>query len=207
MSEVMCFFGGRIHWDIQFYRPVQDWEVEALAMFLDMLYSMDVRGYGANKVCWMLAMRKRFWGSRFLSLFISFFYHLFSLEKVWQSKVPPRVVFFPWTAALGKILTTDNFQNRHIVVLDWCKRCGESAEHLPLNFRIAYALWSMVFCLYGIHWVMLYKFIELLDFWQGKFERHRNIDFWKFVPHCLFWHFWREQNGRCFEDFERSILD
>uniref|UniRef100_A0A7N2R3W9 Rhodanese domain-containing protein n=1 Tax=Quercus lobata TaxID=97700 RepID=A0A7N2R3W9_QUELO len=113
-----------------FYRPVQDREVEPLAMFLDMLYSMDVQGYGANKVCWKLAMRKRFWGSRLLSLSISSFCHLISLEKVWQSKVSPRVAFFPWTAALGKILTTDNFQNRHIVVLDWCKRCGESAEHL-----------------------------------------------------------------------------
>lgn len=125
-------------------------------------------------------MRKRFRRSRFLSLSISFFCHLISLEKVWQSKVPPRVAFFPWTAALGKILTTDNFQNRHLVVLDWCKRCGESAEHLPLNCQIAYALWSMVFCLCGIHWVMLYKCIELLDFWQGKFERQK----YRFLEVC-----------------------
>ena len=27
------------------------------------------------------------------------------------------------------------------------------------------------------------------------------------VPHCLLWCLWRERNGRCFEDKERSISD
>ena len=38
---------------------------------------------------------------------------------MWQSKVPPRVAFFSWIAALGKILTMDNFWKRHIAVLEW----------------------------------------------------------------------------------------
>ena len=42
MSEVMRFSNGRIHWDIQFHCPVQDRELEVLALFLDMLYSKDV---------------------------------------------------------------------------------------------------------------------------------------------------------------------
>ena len=45
----------------------------------------------------------------------------------------------------------------------------------------------MIFCLFGIHWVMLYKVSEVLASWQGKFGRHRNIGLWRFVPHCLFW--------------------
>ena len=99
---------------------------------------------------------------------------------MWQSKIPSRVAFFSWIAALGKILTIDNLWNRHIVVLDWCymcKRSGESMDHLLLHCLIAYELWSMVFCLFVIHWVMPYKVIELLASWQGKFGRHRNIDF------------------------------
>ena len=65
----------------------------------------------------------------------------------------------------------------------------------------------MVFCLFGIHRVMPYKVIELLASWKGKFGRYQNIDFWRFVLQCLFWCLWWEWNARCFENFERSILD
>uniref|UniRef100_A0A7N2MNQ6 Reverse transcriptase zinc-binding domain-containing protein n=1 Tax=Quercus lobata TaxID=97700 RepID=A0A7N2MNQ6_QUELO len=60
----------------------------------------------------------------------------------------------------GKILTTDNLRKRRIIVLDWCymcKRCGESVDHLLLHCPIAFELWSLVFCLFGIHWVMPHK--------------------------------------------------
>ena len=48
---------------------------------------------------------------------------------------------------------------------------------------------------------------EVLASWQGKFGRHRNIGLWRFVPNCLFGYLWWEQNARCFENCERSILD
>ena len=44
----------------------------------------------------------------------------------------------------------------------------------------------MVFCLFGIHWVMLYKVSEVLASWKGKFGRQQNIGLWRFVPHCFF---------------------
>ena len=101
--------------------------------------------------------------------------------------------FFSWSASLGKILTTDNLRKRRIVVLDWCymcKRCGESVDHLLLHCSLARELWSLVFFfffLFGLHWVMPLKVIELFESWQGKFGRHRNIDFWRLLLHCLMW--------------------
>ena len=56
-------------------------------------------------------------------------------KSIWKSKAPPRVAFFVWTAALGRILTTDNLQRRRVIVLDYCwlcKRSGESISHLLL---------------------------------------------------------------------------
>ena len=41
-----------------------------------------------------------------------------------------------------------------------CKRCGKSVDHLLLHCPIAYELWSMVFCLFGMHWVMPYKVVS-----------------------------------------------
>jgi hypothetical protein len=51
--------------------------------------------------------------------------------------------FFAWSAALGKILTVDNFRKRHIIIVDrccLCKRDGESVDHLLLHCDVAFAL-------------------------------------------------------------------
>ena len=90
-----------------------------------------------------------------------------------------------------------------------CKRCGESVDHLLLHCPIASKLWSLVFCLFELHWVMPLKVVELFESWQGKFGRHRNLFFffWRLVPHCLMWCIWRERNARCFKGCERSLLE
>ena len=129
------------------------------------------------------------------------------MEKV---TICPRVAFFSWSAFLGKILTTDNLHKRRVLVLDWCymcKKCGESVDHLLLHCPIACEMWSLVFCLFGIHWVMPQKVFELFESWQGKFGRHRNIELWRIVPYCLLWCIWCKRNARRFEGCERSMLD
>ena len=129
---------------------------------------------------------------------------------MWQWKVLLRVSFFSWSASFGKILTIDNLCKRHIVVLDWCymcKRCGESVDHLLLHCPLACELWSLVFCLFGLHWVMPLKVIDVFESWQAKFGRHCNIDLWRLVLHYLMWCIWRERNARCFEGCEWSLLE
>ena len=48
-----------------------------------------------------------------------------------------------------------------------------------LHSPIARKLWSMVFGLIGVSWVMPKCVVELLASWQGWFGRHRNIAIWK----------------------------
>ena len=149
---------------------------------------------------------------RFKGFYLSFYPPTLSFpwRLVCQSKVPPRVAFFSWSASIGKILTTDNLRKKCIILLDWChmcKRCGESVDHLLLHCPITFKLCSLVFCLFGLHWVMPHKVIESFESWQGKFKRHCNIDFWRLVPHCLMWCIWSERNARCFVGCERSLLE
>ena len=42
------------------------------------------------------------------------------LKGIWKPKLPPRVAFLVWTAAMGRILTIDNLRKRRVLVLDWC---------------------------------------------------------------------------------------
>ena len=62
-----------------------------------------------------------------------------------------------------------------------CKRCGESVDHLLLHCPIAYEMWSMIFCLFGICWVMPQRVVDLLDCWSCNFRRHCNIVIWRIV--------------------------
>ena len=48
VSEVMQFFDGQLHWDVQFCRPSQDWEKVSVDLFWDVLYSTNVQGVGAT---------------------------------------------------------------------------------------------------------------------------------------------------------------
>ena len=126
----------------------------------------------------------------FYSLLVGSNDYCFSWKSIWKQKIPYRVAFFVWTAALGKCLTIDNIRKRKVWILDWCYMCkcnGESVDHLFLHCSVAMDLWSMVFGLFGVSWVMPQSVVGLLACWQGRFSRHRN--------------------SRCFEDKERSILD
>ena len=116
---------------------VVQYRIGSLALFLDMLYSTDVRGYGANKACWKPAMRRGFevrgfYHSLSPSSFISF-----PWKMVWQSKVPCRVVFFSLIATLGKILTTNILWIRHIAVLYVQKVWGIG---VPFSSSLAYCI-------------------------------------------------------------------
>ena len=89
----------------------------------------------------------------------------FSLGKLWRSKAPLRAAFFVWTAGLGNILTIDNLRKRKVKIIDWCYMCkcnGESVDHLMLHCPIISDLWSMIFSLFGVFWVMPKSVVELL---------------------------------------------
>jgi hypothetical protein len=49
-----------VSWVLNFIRLVQDWELESISSFLDLLYSSSVKGYGLDKVCWRGSQQKAF---------------------------------------------------------------------------------------------------------------------------------------------------
>lgn len=60
VAEVICLANGRLHWDIRFSHSVLDWELESLALFVEMIYTKSVRGDGCDKVCWKPAVSRDF---------------------------------------------------------------------------------------------------------------------------------------------------
>ena len=87
--------------------------------------------------------------------------HICEMSFPWilvrKSKVHTKVRFFTRTTTLGRILTNDNLRKHWLLAIDWCcicKRDGETSNHLFLHCSLARELWSTVFSLFGVAWVM-----------------------------------------------------
>jgi hypothetical protein len=87
-----------------------DWELEFVATFLDMLYSGMDRSGGVDRVCWTPSSQITFEVESFYRVILCTTPLFFPWKSVWKPKVPSKVIFFIWTAALGKILTVDNLR-------------------------------------------------------------------------------------------------
>uniref|UniRef100_A0A2N9E7V6 Reverse transcriptase domain-containing protein n=1 Tax=Fagus sylvatica TaxID=28930 RepID=A0A2N9E7V6_FAGSY len=193
--------GNAVHWEVTFTRLAQDWELESISSFFDLLYSANIISSEKDKMCWKPARSKGFQVKSFYTQLTSSGPGCFPWKSIWKAKVPPRVAFFVWTAALGKILTADNLRRRGMIVVSWCCMCkadGESVDHLLLHCPYAKELWDMIFGLFGLQWVMPKRVIDLFSCWYGSVGRHSVI--WKAIPHCIMWCLWRERNARIFED-------
>uniref|UniRef100_A0A2N9I574 Reverse transcriptase domain-containing protein n=1 Tax=Fagus sylvatica TaxID=28930 RepID=A0A2N9I574_FAGSY len=83
---------------------------------------------------------------------------------------------------------------------------GESMDHLLLHCDYASELWSFIFCIVGLQWVMPCKVSELLACWRRRDVSSKNV-IWNAIPSCLMWLIWRERNMRAFEDSERHSME
>ena len=128
---------------------------------------MTFTSEGHEKLCWKSTKSKDFKVSEYYLSLISAPDTLFPWKPVWHSKIPPRVAFFSWIAALGKILTLNRYKG--VPVRDWGymrKRSGESVNHLLLiHCPIAFELRSMVWILFGVIWVMPQSVVDLFTSW------------------------------------------
>jgi hypothetical protein len=120
----------------------------------------------------------------------------FPWKSIWRVKAPTRVAFFVWLVALGKILTYDNLCKKNVVVIEWycmCKKNGESIDHLFLLYEVTRDLWSYIFILFGIKWVMPRTMLELLTSWGALVGYGRAKEAWRLAPLCLLWCIWQER--------------
>ena len=142
-------------------------------------------------IWWIPSKRKLFEVRSFFRVLNSFVErdeegsYLFPWKSIWKVKVLVIVNFFAWTAALGWILTVDNFQKRGLIVVDWCSICkwsGESIDHLLLHCDLAHALWSVLFSLFDVKWAMNGRVIDLLACWKGQKGNKMVLEVWRMAP-------------------------
>ena len=79
-------------------------------IFFGILYTMTFTSEGHDKLYWKSTKNKGFEVSEYYLSLFSTPNNLFLWKPMWRSKILPRVGFFSWTAALGKILTLDRLE-------------------------------------------------------------------------------------------------
>jgi hypothetical protein len=144
--------GEDCDWHIRFGRAFNDWEIEEVASFFQLLQVKSPTRVDVDKMRWDLKKNEAFdIRSYYLALRgsenISF-----PWKGIWGVKAPRRIAFFVWTASWGRILTCDNLRRRGIVLVWWCWMCrcsGETVDHLLLHCPVAREIRSYVFQLFG----------------------------------------------------------
>jgi hypothetical protein len=210
VEENMGIVNGYIHWNVLFLRPVHDWELEEVSRFFEVLYAHQIKHGGEDKMCWIPSKRNIFAVSSYYKMRVNPTPVDGPWKSIWKSRVPPRVAFFVWTAALGKILTMDNLRKRNIIATEWCcmcKKSGESIVHLLLHCEVAVEVWNMVCQLFGVMWVMPGSLTECLGSWRAQKGIDTVLQTWRMASLCVMWCLWRERNARSFEDRELGLMD
>uniref|UniRef100_A0A2N9H7N1 MGS-like domain-containing protein n=1 Tax=Fagus sylvatica TaxID=28930 RepID=A0A2N9H7N1_FAGSY len=150
----------------------KDWELGSVTLFMDLIYSGAVSQGGDYAMCWTPSSRKVLEVKSFYNLLLLIHEKVFPWKSVWKPTVPSKVSFFLWTAALGRVLTTDNL---------WKQRFVGSGLFLVWG-RLGDAK----------------RLLQLLACWP-RLSRRGNWAIRCMIPDCLVWGLWRERNARTFE--------
>ena len=110
VADHLQLLGSSHHWDVVFSRHAQDWELEIVSTFMELLYSYPIQRGSLDEMCWRPSSQKTFMVRSYYSLLSQPSRSFFPWKSIWKAKVPTRVAFFTWTAALERILIVDNLR-------------------------------------------------------------------------------------------------
>uniref|UniRef100_A0A2N9F2T4 Reverse transcriptase zinc-binding domain-containing protein n=1 Tax=Fagus sylvatica TaxID=28930 RepID=A0A2N9F2T4_FAGSY len=117
-------------WNVTFGRDFNDWELDQVVDFFSLHHSHTPWGVGVDKLVWRPSRKGIFDAQSFYHVLRVTLAFRFPWKCIWGVLAPPRVAFFMWTVAWGRILTCDNLKRRGLVLAGWCCLCLGSDSHL-----------------------------------------------------------------------------
>ena len=192
---------GEGGWNPTFPRSFNDWEMEEVDRFLQILCRKQINPLMEDKIL--------FKGSRNDGFSVKIMYRVldcspqveFPSRSIWNPVIPPRLGFFAWEASWGRVLTLDQLQRRGKALANRCFLCEEEdINHLLLHCKKAKMLWDLVLSIVGTSWVFPNSVFQMLLAWQGAPVGNKRKKIWMATPVCLFWTVWHKRNLMVFED-------
>ncbi|WVZ91735.1 hypothetical protein U9M48_037868 [Paspalum notatum var. saurae] len=122
---------------------------------------------------------------------------------IWKSKVPPKVKFFAWLAALDRCWTAVRRHRHGLQDSDTCALCDQESEcinHLLLRCSFAREVWFLVLRPVSWHSLIPGPMDSMMSWWSSARKRvHKEFrkGFDALVLLSL-WMIWKERNARVF---------
>ncbi len=101
VADHFRFHGSTCHWDIEFSRMFQVWEVEVGFLFMEFIYSNSIRRGNLDSLCWNPSSCKVFEVQSFYSVLVQPDSIDFLWRIVWKSKVPTKVAKLQLDSGFG----------------------------------------------------------------------------------------------------------
>ena len=155
-----------------------------------LLYSKFPRGEEDDRLIWNLTSSGYFNVRSYYNYIFGCLPASFPWKSIWSVKGPKRVLFF-FMGSSSRFLQSITLLRGDFPWLIGaacvdCQCCGEIVEHLLLHCEFSHALWSEVFLMFGIQWVMQEKVASFLLRWQKWLGKHSS-NVWNLVVACLMW--------------------
>lgn len=137
--------------------------MKVFSSFLDIICSFKIRSAGEGRKWWTPYRSQAFKffffyvGKIFLQCSTCQQWLILPLEKYSEGHGPQKIGIFHMDSGIRKDLVRDNVRKMNIVFVDWCyifKESGETIDHVLFHSDITWGLWSMLFCPFGIYWLM-----------------------------------------------------
>ena len=88
-ANLMSVRNGKLHWEVTFVRNLQDWEIESLVSFLDLLYFFSLHESGVDQFCWQRKTKKGFSTRSYYCCLTAPTTMQFPWKGIWKPKAPP----------------------------------------------------------------------------------------------------------------------
>ena len=109
---------------MHFRRSYQDWELEEVIRFMELIFAVKVRE-GEDSLVWKIERRGKFNVKSYYRSLRAENSILFPAKEILGSYIPLRIRFFAWEAVWGKNLTVDMLMTKGWSMINKCNLCKD----------------------------------------------------------------------------------
>lgn len=125
-------------------------------------------------------------------------------ELLWKSPAPSKVVAFAWRAFLNRVPTKANLVLRNVLgpeeqpLCAFCNRMEESALHLFLHCKVAYAVWLKLMRWLNQFFISPPNLFIHWKCWHGQERDKKVINGKGIIWLATIWVLWKTRNDKVF---------
>lgn len=194
------------YWNLQFRRPLFEWEKTILDALLQLLEPVQILNSSEDCLQWKWSKDLTFTvKSAYQKWEDQNFEVVKELLAVWKNICPPKVELFSWMAiqnciASKAVLASKGIINNSQTLCPFCNSEGETPSHLLLHCYFSWSIWSAILSWWNLTWVCPASLVHLLNFWNSFGYKNLENLCWIACFYAVIWTIWTCRNDAVFNN-------